>query len=478
MRAFLAVKMVLLWAVLLALPCGAEEERVPLALGGEWTVYKNPRFWWWHTLRDAPEKLGDKKTPAEKLAAGADGFAVEFPAREDAEGANGEQEAVAITFFKSEKKGLALLRCESASRVEIVVNQVPIYDSAWAATPGLVLLPVRQGENCLAVRLSGRETPLRLAFGEWEKVRGILPTAENLAAIDTSVPPATPERARYEQIIQQAVNCMDGDVFRAFRHRSDIPIGELTRIYAQYPLLKFYDKALDKVAREIPATPAPKGGAVLWMLYNMGYVVKTETAVFGIDLCHRRAHLLAPYLDFLLVTHAHDDHNNELLQQALRMQGKRIFSSFIETPDMASEPREITVGDIRIATEISDHNPTLKGFMTCYRITCGCDRDAVVIYHTGDSCDEQQINPQPPVDFHIVHPHVGLNVPRAVEKIRPGAVLFSHLIELGHCKPSPWFPVSFAIAYRDIAIMREKGLPVASRIPLWGEKIVVEKPQR
>ena len=52
-------------------------------------------------------------------------------------------------------------------------------------------------------------------------------------------------------------------------------------------VLYFYRKAFDKVCREVKSTKVSEGTIVLWNLYNMGYVVKTPTQTFGIDLFHK-----------------------------------------------------------------------------------------------------------------------------------------------------------------------------------------------
>ena len=49
-------------------------------------------------------------------------------------------------------------------------------------------------------------------------------------------------------------------------------------------LMQYYNMALDKILAEVPTTKVKKGEVVVWQLYNMGYVVKTQTQCFGIDL--------------------------------------------------------------------------------------------------------------------------------------------------------------------------------------------------
>lgn len=49
-------------------------------------------------------------------------------------------------------------------------------------------------------------------------------------------------------------------------------------------------------------------GVAIWYIYNMGYVFKTPDACFGIDIKMRDAEKMVDLLDFLLITHEHQDH--------------------------------------------------------------------------------------------------------------------------------------------------------------------------
>ena len=92
--------------------------------------------------------------------------------------------------------------------------------------------------------------------------------------------------------------------------------------------LRRLEDAFDKVRREVRGTTVGDIPAV-WMLYNMGVVVKTREAVFSIDLHHRRAAELAPLLDFALITHNHDDHWRQDFYQAMDRAGKTVVSNFL-----------------------------------------------------------------------------------------------------------------------------------------------------
>ena len=74
------------------------------------------------------------------------------------------------------------------------------------------------------------------------------------------------------------------------------------------PIIYFYRSAFDRVMDGIKNSKVENGTAAIWLLYNMGYVVKTPSGCFAIDISHRWAKELAPYIDFLCVTHKHSDH--------------------------------------------------------------------------------------------------------------------------------------------------------------------------
>lgn len=62
----------------------------------------------------------------------------------------------------------------------------------------------------------------------------------------------------------------------------------------------------------------------------MGYVVKTPSGCFAIDISHRWAKELAPYIDFLCVTHKHSDHYSNDLIQAMFDLGKPVLSNYLK----------------------------------------------------------------------------------------------------------------------------------------------------
>ncbi|MCQ2379034.1 MAG: MBL fold metallo-hydrolase [Victivallaceae bacterium] len=341
----------------------------------------------------------------------------------------------------------------------------------------IIGLPVRKGKNTLAVKFHNARVDEKdgLYFiceeASPDLMQSVAPTRENFSAIAFSAPD-TPQRRIEEAILRNGVDAMTATVFKTFDAKEDWNREELDTFYNAYPVLEFYDRALARVLAELPSTQV-ETGAVVWHLYNMGYVVKTPQTCFGIDIHHRRAAELAPLLDFLLVTHNHSDHYTLSLLKKMAEMKKCVITNFYPAKGYQRPPVDVKIGDVRIESEETDHNKTLQKFMSVYRVSCGENEAAPVLYHSGDSCDFRQLHPSGKIDIHIVHPRVGLSVPLAAEVLRPREIWFSHLLEMEHCAPSVWRPIPFDDADHDVAEIAHRGMEAGHRAPLWGEKIVL-----
>lgn len=265
--------------------------------------------------------------------------------------------------------------------------------------------------------------------------------------------------------MQQYMDNMPAEVFERYLVSEESVRREMEKGTA----LRFYQRSLEKLVKEIPAAKVEKGSVVIWLLYNMGYVVKTPSHCFAIDLMHPEAERLVPYLDFLMVTHDHDDHYTDAMNKAMIAAGKKVFSNF-DKPDYAMtnlrDVRETLVDGIRIITENTDHNNKKKNFVITYFVDCGDDAGNISLYFVGDSFNWRQLDPPGPVDIFVPHIRVGLNLFKAADKIQPHWVLASHLLELGH--PMGKFRWSYACGlaaayeiYRDNVF-----------VPVWGDRII------
>ena len=238
-------------------------------------------------------------------------------------------------------------------------------------------------------------------------------------------------------------------------------------------IFEYYQAALERILREVPRTEVATGTVAMWHLYNMGYVVKTLSHTFGIDIKHRDAVRLAPLLDFLCITHNHQDHFDMPLIEAMIRDGKPVYSNFLEVGQRVASGDVLTpVDGIEIVATIVDHNPRLVNFVVDYEIDCGADTGHKVILHLGDSRNWEQLRNTKPIDVLIPHLAVGLDMPRAVEKLSPQVVLMSHIMELSHPVDSWRWSYAYGVdRCRDLC--NALSLP-PSRVllPVWGEKIV------
>ncbi|MBP3531724.1 MAG: MBL fold metallo-hydrolase [Thermoguttaceae bacterium] len=297
------------------------------------------------------------------------------------------------------------------------------------------------------------------------------PTADEIAAAirvlsETSGPKWSDERLKAALTIQRSVDRLEAKDFNDYFNGSP---ENAARWIAERGVLRFLDAGFDKILREVPTTEVAEGTVVFWQIYNMGYVVKTPTQTFAIDVRHRRAPELEPLVDFTLITHNHGDHFTRSFIQAMEAAGKPVVSNFLDNRwKTGPNGGEYEFGDAKIRVNLVDHNAKLRRFVSTYEIDCGAATGNRVVYHVGDACNFAQLTPEKPVDVFIPHLAVGLDVPKCVkETLKPKLTLLSHILELAH----------------DIDKWRwsyKYGLGICAKcasdsvlLPVWGEKIVV-----
>lgn len=278
---------------------------------------------------------------------------------------------------------------------------------------------------------------------------------------------------RERTAFQADIDATSAPAYAAFRAAGpEMPEAARQAAFSANPGLRRYDEAFEKVFAEVQATTVASRPAV-WLIYNMGLVVKTPRTTFGIDLAHRQDVRLAPLLDFTLVTHNHEDHVGPAFLAEMNGQGKTIVSNFLanygafragKMPGGYTRRRKtFRLGDVRIRTANSDHNPYLKDFTTTFEITVG----DWTLYHTGDSQNLARLNPARTPDLWVVHPRCGLDVAEGVRKFHPRRVAICHLCEMGH-PPNQW-RWTLADGLADAAAAAAAG--AEAFVPLWGERL-------
>lgn len=241
------------------------------------------------------------------------------------------------------------------------------------------------------------------------------------------------------------------------------------------PMLYFYRYGFDKVLNEVKSTKVEKGTTLVWLLYNMGFVVKTPTGSFGIDIDHKYAEQLEPYLDFLLITHNHGDHYNKDLMKAMIDNGKPVLSNFYEESEgyFSKVPANYKIGDFTIQTDISDHlaNPKYPDFVTVFRIEAGEESGNFSMVHGGDTGFN-------PLHFTKVEGPASLVVLRwgaarennilgtGSGQVKTDYAVLSHLIELRH-EPWPKGQASITKTLEHLPNVECEN----TIMPFWGEKM-------
>lgn len=296
--------------------------------------------------------------------------------------------------------------------------------------------------------------------------------------------PSLPEMGRLADILWHQTSCreLDGkrvDALRNMQVYADMcPNTTFKTYYAttdpaaclrmeSNSMLGFHKSALDKILEEVPKEKVENGHIAVWLLYNMGYIVKTPSHCFGVDIKHKDAVKVAPLIEFLCVTHAHEDHYTSALVEEMGRTGKPVYSNFIENGHKVGDEASFSpVDGIRINVLLVDHNATTPAFVNTYEIDCGKDTGNKVIYHSGDAYNHKQLKTAAKPHIFIPHLAVGLDMDAAIEKLQPEYVLLSHVLEMDHpIEKWRWsyqygMDVINKLSYRQVYM------------PVWGEKMV------
>ena len=204
----------------------------------------------------------------------------------------------------------------------------------------------------------------------------------------------------------------------------------------------------------------------------MGYVIKTPTCCFGIDIKHKNSNKLVSLLDFLLISHRHGDHFDEDMVKEMERSNKPVVSNFIENRYLVTEPVTLSFDEVEIKILINDHNVRYPNYVLSFEIDCGKSTDHITVFHTGDSYMASQLLTKNDVDILIPHSRVGLNINDVVKNTRAKKVLMSHVMELAHSRF--YTPGGYRMTYAGGFEECDKIVNADACLPVWGEKIVME----
>ena len=298
-------------------------------------------------------------------------------------------------------------------------------------------------------------------------------------------------------VVQKEIDALPKEAFLDFvygenmsANRSELSSSECEMWYDRHPILRRYDDAFRKVAREMRETKVAGDTPAVWYVYNMGVIVKTRKSLFSIDLCHRLAPTIADELDFAVISHNHLDHYTREFYRAMDGRHKTVFQNFecnygaalnIVDGKLADTFGGYSYGeckydvrDVTIRTYVSDHNTILRKFVMPVEVHVG----DYTILHSGDTHDVQNLRPARTPDMWIHHAWCWggcfereewpkSETVRGIRTFRPCLAVVSHFQELTHDKPGRR---TFKDAFDRKTAAEEEG--VRAVVPFWGDRIV------
>lgn len=132
------------------------------------------------------------------------------------------------------------------------------------------------------------------------------------------------ERKQQMLILDEAAGDLAASVWNAYKATWGVDETAKQNYENNNPILHYFRRVELDTLEEIQNTNVTEG-VVVWNMYNLGVIVKTPTKTFGIDVNQSDAQAFADVLDFLIVSHYHDDHFNYNVAQAVKMAGKTVY---------------------------------------------------------------------------------------------------------------------------------------------------------
>ncbi len=284
--------------------------------------------------------------------------------------------------------------------------------------------------------------------------------AENFESLRTERDNA--KREKLQDLMQSMIDKISKKEFDDFNEDPQKTTGN--------PVLKFYDSTLEYLLKDIPETEVKPGSAVVWYLYNMGFVIKTPTVCFGVDIHHRHAEKLDKLLDFVAVTHNHSDHYSIPLLKSMNLLRKPVISNFF--PNFGyTKAVEFThnIKGVTIHCSEADHNSYLKRFTMPMEFVCPTGDKEFVFFTSGDCFSHEFLNKKSDhIDLYVLHPRCGMIPVEAVKKLNPELTFIGHLQEMAHDVNK--FRWEFSVGRHEVNELKK--INKKAYVPVWGEKFI------
>jgi L-ascorbate metabolism protein UlaG (beta-lactamase superfamily) len=245
-------------------------------------------------------------------------------------------------------------------------------------------------------------------------------------------------------------------------------------IFGSYPPLhpeteSFYIKMVEKAVLEIK-NEAVTEGATIWQIYNHGWVIKTSSSCFGMDL-HDYFGItqfleLADVIDVYFISHSHADHYSWRLASRVLARHNPV----VTPEDMTLGSIEMSDGENRIIAglDVTAHYGLHSVTVSQFEVITP---EGLKFLHTGDNQTSITIPVISGVDVLLLNAWVNesgstssiVGTRNAIEKVKPQVTLPGHILELGHLGANP-------VPYRNVYAVDDGNLTSEFFIPAWGER--------
>ena len=214
-------------------------------------------------------------------------------------------------------------------------------------------------------------------------------------------------------------------------------------IFGPYPPLHpdmgwFFEGVLVKAMLEIRNEDVAEGASI-WQIYNHGFVVRTPSVSFGIDLYDffktTKFLELADLIDVYFISHAHGDHFSRDLIFKMRSLNKPVVGpgevQYVTTVMHAGESDVIS--NCTVNAHDGLHSVPVRQFEI---IT----PEGFKFLHTGDNQTSETLPLVTDVDVLLLNGWINesgatsnvVGIRKAIDKVKPKVTLPGHILELGH----------------------------------------------
>lgn len=269
---------------------------------------------------------------------------------------------------------------------------------------------------------------------------------DTVQSIISQFPPQINE-ARERGLAKLLMDAVFHDHFAAFRK----------------PTQQFFHAQANKIITELGNTQV-KEGAMIWKLYNMGFIVKTKTVTMAFDLVtaetsgsddfklnQKEIEKLVAQCDVLFISHWHPDHADpRIAQEFLDLgrpviapdqvwKGKPIHDEILHMERIPHKKQKLHLQNKKVLNVVVYPGHQMKSILN--NVVVVTTPEGITIAHTGDQINEGDFM----IDFAWIdevykHNKIDIMMPNAwttdifrqVKGFQPKLVMPGHELELGH----------------------------------------------